>query len=112
MRTVGVNCFPCPYQANTDVQSCAVLMPFICVYYIMPFAFPSSAVPIIGDGRLAGDVDVLGRRVLLPFFDPGVPPVHLAQGGDDQVTDQVRLLLFAGLVAELNLHSAHPQSAA
>ena len=87
-------------------------MPFICVNYIMLFALPSSAVPIIGDGRLAGDVDVLDRRVLLPFLDPGVLPVQLAQGSDDQVADQVRPLLFVGLVAELNLHSAHPQSAA
>ena len=105
MRTVGVNCFPCPYQANTDVQSCAVLMPFICVDYIMSFAFPSSAVPIIGDGRLAGDVDVPGRRVLLSFLDPGVLPCQPAQGGNDQVADQVRPLFFAGLVAELDLHS-------
>ena len=63
----------------------------------------STAVPIVGDGRLAGDVDVLGRRALLPFLDPGALPCQPTQGGNDQVADQVRPLFLAGLVAELNL---------
>ena len=87
-------------------------MPFICVDYIMSFAFPSSVVPIIGDGRLAGDVDEPVGRMLLSFLYPGVLPVQLAQGSNDQVADQVRPLLFVGLVAELNLHPVHLQTSA